>query len=331
MDGLPGRSGSIRKVRESAAAIDAAAASWVVRLDRGLTATEEANLHAWLGADGRRLGAFARAQAAWLHADRAQAFRAATNWRAPPATAKATRWAAAAAIIAGFAMSFMMWQSYSRTHLATAKGEIRKDSLADGSYVTLDTRSRISVQFEPETRIVRLESGEALFEVEKDSARPFVVQAGDVRIRAIGTAFVVRRGSDNEVEVTVTKGVVSVWRETKKLESSTRLIAGERAVVSPHKTDRPIELTETELAHALAWKSGIIDLNGRTLSDAAAEFNRYNRQTVVIADATLAGQVVVGRFQANDPLAFVSAAAAMLDAHVRIDGEQLILEGGPTP
>jgi hypothetical protein len=41
--------------------------------------------------------------------------------------------------------------------------------------------------------------------------------------------------------------------------------------------------------------------------------------------------MVVGRFQANDPLAFVSAAAAMLNAHVRIDGEQLILEGGPTP
>jgi len=317
-------------VRESAAAIDAAAASWVVRLDRGLTASEEANLDAWLGVDGRRRGALARAQAAWLHADRAQAFRAATHWRAPPARAQAMRWAAAAAFIASVALSMMAWQSYSRTHLATAKDEIRKDSLADGSYVTLDTRTSISVQFEPKARIVSLESGEALFEVAKDSARPFVVHAGDVRIRAVGTAFVVRRGADNEVEVTVTKGVVSVWRETKKPESSTRLIAGDRAVVSPHKIDHPVELAETEPARAIAWKSGIIDLNGRTLSAAAAEFNRYNRKTVVIGDAALARQLVVGRFQANDPLAFVSAAAAMLDAHVRTDGEQMILEAGPT-
>jgi len=320
-------------VRESAATIDAEAASWVIRLDRGLTGVEQADLDKWLIADGRRSGALARAQAAWLHADRAQAFRAATELRAPPAEGRrhAMRWAAAAAGIASLAMSFMGWQAYTRTHLATATGEIRKDSLADGSYVTLDTRSRISVQFEPKTRIVRLESGEALFEVAKDSTRPFVVQAGDVRVRAIGTAFVVRRNSDNEVEVTVTKGTVSVWRETKSPERSTRLIAGDRAIVTPQKVDPPVELTDPELARAVAWKSGIIDLNGRTLRDAAAEFNRYNRQTVVIADAKLAGQRVVGRFQATDPLAFASAAAAMLDAHVRTDGGRLILEGGAAP
>ena len=318
-------------MRESANTIDAAAVAWVVRLDRGLTGMEQAALDAWLAADSRRRGALARAQAAWLHTDRARAFRSATELRVSARGGHAAmRWTAAAAVVASLAVSFMGWQAYARTHLATARGEIRKDSLTDGSYVTLDTRSKVSVQFEPQIRIVRLEAGEALFEVAKDSARPFVVQAGNVRVRAIGTAFVVRRRSDDEVEVTVTKGIVTVWRETTNPEPSTRLVAGARAVVTPQKIDAPVELSEKDLARAVAWKSGIIDLNGQTLGEAAAEFNRYNRQIVVISPA-LAGHRVVGRFQATDPQAFVSAAAAMLDARLRTDGEQLILDGEEKP
>jgi transmembrane sensor len=240
------------------------------------------------------------------------------------------RWTTAAAVIGSLAMSFMAWQAYSRNHLTTARGEIRKDSLTDGSYVTLDTRSKVSVQFEPQSRVVRLEAGEALFEVAKDSTRPFVVQAGNVRVRAIGTAFVVRRRSDDDVEVTVTKGIVTVWREGTHPEPSTRLVAGNREVITPSKMAAPVELSAADLARAVAWKSGIIDLNGQTLGEAAAEFNRYNRQTVVISPA-LAGQKVVGRFEATDPQAFVSAAAAMLDARLRTERDKLILgaEGEP--
>jgi transmembrane sensor len=326
MDNLPGQSDRIRKVRESANAIDAAASVWVVRLDRGLTGIEQAALDAWLAADTRRRGALARAQAAWLHTNRAQAFRTSTELRVPAAAGRraAIRWTTAAAVVGSLAMSFMAWQAYARTHLVTARGEIRKDSLTDGSYVTLDTRSKVSVQFEPEIRLVRLEAGEALFEVAKDSTRPFVVQAGNVRVRAIGTAFVVRRRSDDDVEVTVTKGIVTVWRAATNPEPSTRLVAGARAVITPLKIDAPVELSEADLARAVAWKTGIIDLNGQTLGEAAAEFNRYNRQIVVISPA-LAGYKVVGRFQATDPQAFVSAAAAMLNARLRTDGGQLIL------
>jgi len=66
-------------------------------------------------------------------------------------------------------------------------GEIRQVPLADGSRLTLDERSRVSVQYETATRRVRLEFGEVLFEVAKDPKRPFVVQAGNIRVRAVGT------------------------------------------------------------------------------------------------------------------------------------------------
>lgn len=321
-------------MRESAATIDAAASTWVTRIDRGLTEVEQATLEEWLAGDTRRVGALARAQATWLRVERAKVFRGARELGESPIERfrrKAVPCLSAAAMLLGLAIAVWVWQGYTRTHLTTATGEIRQVRLADGSQVTLGTRSRVSLQYESRTRRVRLESGEALFEVAKDANRPFIVQAGNVRVRAIGTAFDVRRRSDRDVEVTVTDGTVDVWRETTNPEPAVRLPAGRRTLVTAQEIAEPEELTAVQLARAVEWKTGMIDFNGRTLAEAAAELNRYNHQTIVIADAALASQRVVGRFQATDPRAFASAAAAMLNAHVRTDGDQLILEPGPSP
>jgi transmembrane sensor len=317
--------------RERAHTIDVTAAAWAVRIDRGLDENEQSLLEDWLAGDARRAGALARAQAAWVGADRARVCRTAGGLRESAARKTwrfAVPWASAAAVLIGLTLGYQAWQGYARTHLATAIGEIRQVPLADGSRVTLDTLSRVSVSYEPATRLVRLESGEALFNVAKDPGRPFVVQAGDTRVRAVGTAFIVRRHADGTVEVTVTQGTVDVWRETSVPGAAVRLAAGNRTVATPQAIAQPQPLSHAELAGAVAWETGIIDLNGRTLGDAAAEFNRYNHEAVVISDPQLAAQKVVGRFEAGNPAAFVAAAAAMLGGHVRTDGERLILEPG---
>jgi transmembrane sensor len=320
-------------MRETADMIDAAAAAWVIRLDRHLTESEQAGLDEWLSSDPRRMGALARAQAGWVSMDRSQVYRAAGELRE---SRTARRWrkaiplAAAAAILVAVVTSLWAWQGYSRTHFATARGEIRQLNLADGTRVTLDTLSRVSVRYGAATRLISLDAGEALFEVAKDPGRPFVVQAGSVRVRAVGTAFVVDRRSDASVDVIVTHGTVDVWREAGSPEPAVRVAAHKRLVTTPVQAAQPAELTAAQLAGAVAWESGVIDLNGRTIGEAAAEFNRYNARSILIRDPALAAQTVVGQFQANDPVAFVTAAAAMLDAHVRTDGDQLILEPGLT-
>jgi transmembrane sensor len=320
-------------MRENADTIDAAAAEWVVRIDRRLSESEQAALEEWLAADPRRTGALARAQAGWVYMDRSQVYRAADELRESP-TARRWRmsipWVSAAAVLAAIATALWAWQGYSRTHFATARGEIRQLNLADGSRVTLDTISRVSVRYESATRRVSLEAGEALFEVAKDPGRPFIVQAGNVRVRAVGTAFVVDRRSDASVDVIVTHGTVDVWREASSPEPAVRVAARTRLLTTPVQAAQPEELTADQLAGAVAWENGVIDLNGRTIGEAAADFNRYNARTIVIRDPALASQTVVGQFQATDPVAFVTAAAAMLDAHVRADGDRLILESGRT-
>jgi len=320
-------------MRETAEAIDIEATNWVSRMDRGLTHSEEATLATWLSGDTRRRGAFTRAQAVWGDLDRAQVFRIADDARRVPERPRARRtrrgvYAAAALVLitAGVAA----WVGYDRNRVSTIVGEIRQVPLADGSRVTLDTRSLIEVDFAASNRLVRLESGEALFEVAKDPTRPFVVQAGKILVRAVGTVFLVRRLDDSDIEVTVTKGAVDVWSEGNSPRTATRLAAGSRTSFDGNQIAPAQKLTVQEIEHAVDWKSGMVDLDGRTLGEAAAEINRYNRLRIEIPDAHLAARTLVGNVSSSDPVAFADAAAAMFGARVRLESNRLILDSAAT-
>jgi transmembrane sensor len=318
-------------LRESAARIEEAAALWVAQLDRGLSQSEQTALDAWIASDARHLGALARAQALWVETDRAQIYQSAKVDAEQDVTPRRRgpllRWMAVAASIALVGiLGIYFWRGYQSTHLSTGVGEIRRLPLADGSSVTLNTRSKINVDYSTKARIVHLDHGEALFSVAADVHRPFVVEAGMVRVRAVGTEFVVRRKGDFDAEVTVTRGVVDVWRVQAAPEPALRLAAGLRTVATPSAVQKPEALDASEIARAVAWQDGIIDLAGRTLAEAAAEFNRYNNSEVVISDPDLAARAVVGRFHTSDPQGFATAAAAMLDAQVRREEDRILIE-----
>jgi transmembrane sensor len=313
-------------VRLEARQIDSNAIDWAVKLDRGLTEAEQQDLEIWLGQDSRCLGALARAQAGWVHTDRAQALKGIHQLRSGrllPGVTVPRHWAAAAVVLLSM-LGAKWWWDFSANHPSTAVGEIRRVPLADGSQVTLDTGSGVAVHYKAQTRLVTLERGVALFDVAKDPKRPFIVEAGQTRVRAVGTSFIVRRWDKGE-EVIVVHGTVDVWRELASPESSTRLTAQHRTLSSGGQFSSPELMSLPEMDRATAWKSGAIALSGQSIAEASEEFNRYNRLHIVV-DPVLAGETVVGRFRSSDPTAFAQAAAAMLKARVRADGDTLVLE-----
>ncbi|MGH7956064.1 MAG: iron-containing alcohol dehydrogenase, partial [Opitutaceae bacterium] len=79
---------------------------------------------------------------------------------------------------------------------------------AYGSVVELNVDADILVDFSPVRRAVRLVRGEAHFTVATDAARPFVVSAGGVEVRAVGTGFAVHF-APQEIAVLVTEGQVA--------------------------------------------------------------------------------------------------------------------------
>jgi transmembrane sensor len=309
--------------------INAEAFDWVVRLNRGLNHDEQSLLDRWLAIDARRVGALARAQAFWVHADSVKAFSESQKLRLRTSTpgyfSHRMGWAAAAAAILVVIGFLALRQTSNTIDALTALGEIREVPLTDGSAVTLDTHSRVEVSYQSTVRKVRLQNGEAIFNVAKDVKRPFLVQAGDVRVKAVGTEFLVRRTSSGE-QVIVVHGAVDVWRDTGPSSAVVRLNAGYQSTSTAHDLSPPQALSAAAIERATLWRTGFLEFDGQSLQDAAANFNRYNRQVIEVSDAGLAGQAVTGRFRATDPAAFAQAASTMLSAHVRIEGNRLILE-----
>jgi transmembrane sensor len=155
--------------------------------------------------------------------------------------------------------------------------------------------------------------GEAWFEVAKDPRRPFIVQAGAVRVQAVGTAFSVRR-LDGGVQVMVTEGVVETWMVGDDRPRA-RVVSGAVLLVAASAPRQPVAAAD-EIEHRLSWRSGQISLSGETLEDAALEFNRYNHRQIVIDDPQLARQRFVGLFRTNEPESFAAAVAATVGARV---------------
>ena len=104
-----------------------------------------------------------------------------------------------------------VWWNVARYPLyATDIGERRSITLADGSTVDLNARSRLRIEFSQAERRVLLLEGQALFQVSKDKNRPFIVRSGNATVRAVGTQFDVNRNGSGTT-VTVLEGRVAVY------------------------------------------------------------------------------------------------------------------------
>lgn len=312
--------------RETAKAIEHQASAWVARLDREPVSSElEAELNTWLAGDTRRQGAFLRAEAAWAMLDRTGAPMLA----APAPSVALTRrrlfsYGAAAASVAVAAVGVSVWavmRFASGEHIRTVRGEVRRVPLDDGSMLAVNTESQLRIAVDGVVRKVDLERGEAWFQVAKDSSRPFVVNAGGVNVRAVGTAFSVRR-REHGADVLVTEGVVEIW-SSRAPGRVRRLSVGDHAYVSDAMGPGASQTATAEIDRRLAWRDGEIVLDGDTLEEAVAEFNRYNQRQIVIEDPVLSSEVFVGRFRTNEPEAFARAVSVTTNARLIIDDEAI--------
>jgi len=317
--------------RETAAEIEQAAADWVARIDRApLSAQESEELRQWAQADPRRAGAYARAMAVDMHLDRVSAlgedFPAAQDSPASPLrrrlmVAGAGAIAASAVGFGGFAL-LRRGDGANAATLATAKGATRDVALEEGSRITLNTMTQLRPALTSTLRRIDLLEGEALFDVAKDAARPFVVHVGDLSVRAVGTSFSVRRTGPDAIRLLVTEGVVEVKRRDDVLG---QVHAGIEFTVDATASPVIAMLDAGQMSGAMAWRQGRIDLQGLTLGQAAAEFSRYSDTKITLADPAIAGLHISGVYATGDPAGFARDAALSLGLTCTQHGQDLVI------
>lgn len=314
----------------------AAAADWLARCDRGLSAAEQDEFLQWLAADPRH--------GEWLalHRTVVADFAALADWRPehseepnPDLLApqrRRLRWfrpfwlAAAAAIVIGFTL-WLGARPVSPEPLARRLFE-------DGSSVELNRGAVVRAAFTTTERRVELLNGEAYFVVAKNPGRPFVVRAGGVDVRAIGTAFSVRLEA-GAVEVLVTEGRVGVQPEnvrgattgTPGADPATLVDAGQHATVSftPATPPRVTEASPAQLSRHLGWQAQLLDFSSAPLAVAVAEFNRRNRVQFEIADAELGALPIVASIRSDNVEGFAQFLANAPGIHVERRGPDAIV------
>lgn len=218
---------------------------------------------------------------------------------------------AAAALVSVVVVTQPFGQTY-----RTGVGERRAVALADGSTIELNTDSVVRVRLSRARRAISLDKGQALFAVAHDTARPFVVTAGDTAVRAVGTRFEVYR-TGAAVRVILAEGQVQVSRANGP--APTMMRAGTRLDVAGKAPARPVAV---DVAAATGWTDGRLTFQDAPLAEAVAEVNRYSRKKVVLGPGTPADERVNGIFDAGDTTAFVNGVSASLDlkSAVRDDG-----------
>ncbi len=286
------------------------AAWFVARLYSGdMTAEEEARLHDWLRAGVQHQREYDLALACWDDtADLGEdpdimAFAASE----PEKRKGYGRWLAIAAVLLLVALPFganlkSFWPvAPETTAYETAVGEQQVVDLADGSKITLNTGTRVRVDYGKHSRQIVLEYGEAYFDVVKEAKRPLSVSAGGHVVTVLGTSFNVFR-TGKQVEVVVLDGAVGVSEKALDRPAGT---SGVEAVIlragvgaTFRQGSAPVvQETPQDIERVKNWLAGYVRFDNEPLYRVVGEINRHSPKKILIEDTTIMNMPISGSFK----------------------------------
>jgi transmembrane sensor len=165
-------------------------------------------------------------------------------------------------------------------------------ALPDGSKVVLNAGSslRYIKDFDADKRVIYLE-GEAYFEVQKDTLRPFVVLAGDLSTTAIGTSFNISAYSPDSVNVYLLSGSVVV-ADRENHEEPVFLEQGEAAL----RISSGLMKGTFEEEEVMAWTKGVIIFNRTPIMVAVKTLENWYGVTFEFQNSPPSNLTVSGKF-----------------------------------
>ncbi len=308
------------------------AAQWFVRLQEPVVDVEvRRQFQLWLEQHPQHRNEFEVLQGLWSAADLLPTARLRALCETPSALKKrrpVLRYTMAASVLA-VALGLGLFSSLNHpapytAEFSTALNERRQVALPDGSVVDLDSRSRIQVRFEKGQRNVELSEGEAMFSIEHDTSRPFVVAAGGGKVTVTGTRFDVRRGA-SETRVVVEQGSVKVQGRDAADNDFINLTAGlgthvdAQGKVAAAYAVNPAEMT--------AWRNGKLVFNNASLADVAEQVSRYREKPLKVASAAVGDLRLTSVFKSDNTDALLKVLPSILPVAVRTlgDGSQEII------
>lgn len=306
--------------------LTSAAARWFVRA-RSEPDVDKTAFFRWLRSDPRALEEYDAVEGIWDGLDALRGDPDLEREMSAPAPARPDRrHVLAAGGLAAAAVGGLTIASFYTPRGAayeTGRGERRDVTLADGSVVSLNARSRAIARIGAGVRDVALLEGEAFFAVTRHAGLRFTVEAGGLRLVVLGTAFNVQL-TPLGLRLDVAEGLV-------RLDGPAPVLfrAGEGAHIARNGTIR--RLFAVDGRRAMAWRSGALDLAATPLRDAVVALNRYAERPLVLADPRLGDVQVSGVFKLEEADSFARALEALRLARVEMRPDSIVLHPPARP
>lgn len=141
-------------------------------------------------------------------------------------------------------------------------------------------------------------TGEALFEVAKDTLHPFIVHTPYGIVEVVGTRFNVNTYEKNQTTVTLEEGAVKVYCEEKKGTEQKSLSPGEQAVIQ----SKTINTQTVQVQEYTSWANGIYEYTDTSLETIVQQLSRWYNVNMTFADPQLRERKFAGVIFRDQPL-----------------------------
>lgn len=319
-----------RKVPDQLNDIDAAAATWAALAHGGFSSPQdERACRAWIEADARHMGAFARAIAVLEVVREARDQAQAPNETLPPfedvelcrGMGRRYLLGGLAALIVGAVAIPNLDQDAQAAVYLTERGQQRTIALEDGIALTLNTQTRLTMGTRRNLRKLQLDRGEIALVVPGSGTQVSLDFSG-VEVMPRGAEVAVSSLSPGIADLTVVSGSVRLRAGDDRFTIG----AGRHVRFESGRIAEVEMLSGEDMRARLAWREGMFDFSDVTLAEAARRFARYNSVEIVPADAEVANQRITGVFSLGRPRQFADAVAEALDLRARHEDAHVILQ-----
>lgn len=177
----------------------------------------------------------------------------------------------------------------------TGYGQQQTITLSDGSTVWLSAQSTLSypLTFSEDSRVVTL-SGEAFFDVRRDTKAPFIVKTNQLQTTVLGTSFNIQAyPEENQEQVTVVTGKVEVKPNSN--HPGVELLPTEQGVYS--LVTNILAKKKVHVASYTSWQDNVISLNGNTLEETTEILGRWYDVTFEFEDEIMKNCTLNGQFK----------------------------------
>ena len=223
-------------------------------------------------------------------------------------------------------VSYRHWQAQPVLQVAATAdmGEINTQQLEDGSKVTINSKSDVEITYYRDKRLVKLNSGEVIFEVARDEGRPFIVDSGSAKVTVLGTRFAVNR-LKHLVRVSVDHGSVRVESQESADNATQSVTLTNNQVAEvinhhPRKVNRSAE-------DGFSFEQGVVTFDNADLAEITETIERYRSKPITLRAVDVPESRISARVSVKNIEGFLLRLPKLFPVHLRNEPGETVITG----